>query len=115
MNIQDYKGVYVFVQQVDSQISGVSYELLGKARELADTLNTEVGAILLGSNVEKLADSLAEYGADSVIVVDSEELKEYRTEPYAHAITTIVEKYKPEIILCNAVFSSYCCFPSASW
>ena len=59
MNIQDYKGVYVFVQQVDSQISGVSYELLGKARELADTLNTEVGAILLGSNVEKLADSLA--------------------------------------------------------
>ena len=98
MNIQDYKGVYVFVQQVDSQISGVSYELLGKARELADTLNTEVGAILLGSNVEKLADSLAEYGADRVILVDSEELKEYRTEPYAHAITTIVEKYKPEIV-----------------
>jgi len=102
MNIQDYKGVYVFVQQVDSQISGVSYELLGKARELADTLNTEVGAILLGSNVEKLADSLAEYGADTVILVDSEELKEYRTEPYAHAITTIVEKYKPEIILYGA-------------
>ena len=42
MNLQDYQGVFVFVQQVDHKITGVSYELLGKGKELAADLGTEV-------------------------------------------------------------------------
>ncbi len=49
-----------------------------------------------------LADELAAYGADRVILVDDPELKEYRTEPYAHALASVVEKYKPEILLVGA-------------
>ena len=64
MNLQDYKGVYVFVQQVDNKITGVSFELIGKGKELADAMDTEVTAVLLGSKVEGLCDELAEYGAD---------------------------------------------------
>ena len=85
MNIQDYKGVFVFAQQVDNELNGVAFELLGKGKDLAKDLDTDVTAVLIGSDVKGLADQLAEYGADKVIVVDDPELKEYRTEPYAHA------------------------------
>ena len=102
MNLEEYKGVYVYAQQVDNEISGIAYELLGKAKELAAPLNTEVTAVLIGSDVKNLADSLAEYGADKVIVVDDPELKDYRTEPYAHALASVINKYKPEIMLVGA-------------
>jgi len=102
MSVQDYKGVFVFAQQVDNKITSVSYELIGKGKDLAADLGTEVTAVLVGSGVKGLADELAEYGADRVIVVDDPELKEYRTEPYAHALASVIEKYKPEIFLVGA-------------
>ncbi|MDE5891963.1 MAG: electron transfer flavoprotein subunit alpha/FixB family protein [Acetatifactor sp.] len=102
MNLEEYKGVYVFAQQVDNVISSIAYELLGKGKELAAALGTEVTAVLIGSDVKGLADSLAEYGADKVILVDDPELKEYRTEPYAHALASVINQYKPEIVLVGA-------------
>ena len=102
MNLAEYKGVFVFAQQVDNQLSGIALELVGKGKDLAKDLETEVTAVLVGSDVKGLADELAVYGADKVIVVDDPELKEYRTEPYAHAISSVIEKYKPEIFLVGA-------------
>ncbi len=102
MALEEYKGVFIFAQQVDNQISNIAFELLGKAKDLAADLQTEVTAVLVGSDVKGLADSLAEYGADRVIVVDDPELKEYRTEPYTHALTSVIEKYKPDIFLIGA-------------
>ena len=102
MNLEEYKGVYVFAEQVDNKLSGIAFELLGKAKDLAADLNAEVAAVLIGSDVKGLADELAAYGADKVIVVDDPELKEYRTEPYAHALASVIEKYKPEIMLVGA-------------
>ncbi|MDE5717232.1 MAG: electron transfer flavoprotein subunit alpha/FixB family protein [Lachnospiraceae bacterium] len=102
MNLEEYKGVYVFAQQVDNEISSIAFELLGKAKDLAKDLNTDVTAVLLGSGVKGLADQLAEYGADKVIVVDDPELKDYRTEPYAHALASVINQYKPEIMLVGA-------------
>ena len=102
MNLAEYKGVYVFAQQVDNEISSIAFELLGKAKELAAPLNTEVTAVLIGSDIKGLADQLAEYGADKVIVVDDPELKEYRTEPYAHALSSVINEFKPEIVLVGA-------------
>lgn len=102
MNLEEYKGVYVFAEQVDNKLSGIAFVLLGKAKDLAADLNAEVAAVLIGSDVKGLADELAAYGADKVIVVDDPELKEYRTEPYAHALASVIEKYKPEIMLVGA-------------
>ena len=102
MGLEEYKGVYVFAQQEDNELSGIAFELLGKAKELAKDLNTDVTAMLLGSDVKGLVDQLAEYGADKVIVVDDPELKNYRTEPYAHAVASIINEYKPEIVLVGA-------------
>ena len=102
-NTEAYKGVFVFAQQVDNQVSGIAYELLGKAKELAADLDTkEVTAVLIGSDVKGLVDDLAAYGADKVIVVDDKELKEYRTEPYAHALASVINEFKPEIVLVGA-------------
>lgn len=102
MSLQDYKGVYVFVQQVDGQINGVSYELIGKAKDLAADLGTDVTAILLGYKVEGLCDKLAEYGADKVVLVDDPVLETYTTEPYAQAVTAVIEQCKPEILMYGA-------------
>ena len=102
MNIAEYKGVFVFAQQVDNKLSGIALELVGKGKDLAKDLNTEVTAVLVGHEVKDLADELAAYGADKVILVDDPELKEYRTEPYAHALASVIEKYKPEIFLVGA-------------
>ena len=101
MNLEEYKGVFVFAQQVDNVVSGIAFELIGKGKELAKDLGTEVTAVLIGYEVKGLADELAAYGADRVIVVDDPELKEYRTEHYAHALCSVIEKYKPEIIRKN--------------
>ena len=101
-NLEAYKGVFVFAQQVDNVISNIAFELIGKGKELAKDLGVEVTAVLVGSDVKGLADQLAEYGADKVIVVDDPELTEYRTEPYTHAIASVIEEFKPEIFLIGA-------------
>ena len=101
-NLEAYKGVFVFAQQVDNVISNIAYELIGKGKELAKDLGVEVTAVLVGSDVKGLANQLAEYGADKVIVVDDPELKEYRTEPYTHAIASVIKEFKPEIFLIGA-------------
>ncbi|MDD3185793.1 MAG: electron transfer flavoprotein subunit alpha/FixB family protein [Anaerostipes sp.] len=102
MGLEEYKGVYVYAQQVDNQLEKIAFELLGKANDLAADLDTDVTAVLVGSDVKGLADELAAYGADKVIVVDDPELKEYRTEPYTHALASVINEYKPEIMLVGA-------------
>ncbi|MBQ1291568.1 MAG: electron transfer flavoprotein subunit alpha/FixB family protein [Lachnospiraceae bacterium] len=103
MALEDYKGVFIFAQQVDNEISNIALELLGKARDLANDLDEKtVTAVLIGSDVKGLTDKLAAYGADRVIVVDDPELKDYRTEPYAHALASVVKEFKPEILLVGA-------------
>ncbi len=102
MALEEYKGVYVFAQQVDNQLSSIAFELIGKGKDLAKDLGTEVTAILAGYQVAGLADELAAYGADKVIVIDDPELKDYRTEPYAHAVASVIKEFKPDIVLVGA-------------
>lgn len=102
MGLEEYKGVYVYAQQVDNKLSNISFELIGEGKRLAKDLNTDVTAVLVGSGIKDLADELAAYGADKVIVVDDPELKDYRTEPYAHALASVINEYKPDIMLVGA-------------
>lgn len=98
-----YKGIWIFAQQNDGIIDPVSFELLGKARELAKTLNERVCAILLGhNNIKDMAKELIEYGADKVYIFDHPNLQNYLTEPYAENISDLIEKNKPNIFLLGA-------------
>ena len=101
-DLSQYKGVWVFAEQRDSEINSVAFELLGKARQLAQDLNTYVGAILIGHNIEAKASELVSRGADKVFVADKEHLKDYIAENYSAVIVKLIEKYKPEIVLAGA-------------
>lgn len=97
-----YSGVFTFAEQVDGVLTNVSYELIGKARDLAKDLDTVVTAVLLGESVADLTHELIAAGADRVLVVDKPELALYRTEPYTQALAFVVEEYRPEILLIGA-------------
>ncbi|MDD3296877.1 MAG: electron transfer flavoprotein subunit alpha [Candidatus Omnitrophica bacterium] len=101
-DVSSYKGVWVFAEQRQGVIASVVFELLAKARELAADLNTYVGAVLLGQNIEPAAKELIQRGADKVYLIDSACLSHYTAENYTKAITGLVGKYKPEIILAGA-------------
>jgi len=100
--MQNYKGIFVFVEQVDHVIHKVSFELIGKGKELAKTLDTQVTAVLLGSETGNLVEELVSFGADAVITVDDPALATYMTEPYTKAMTAVIEQYRPEIVLVGA-------------
>ena len=97
MGLEEYRGVYVFAQQVDNELSGIAFELLGKAKDLAKDLDTDVTAVLVGSDVKGLVDDLAKYGADKVIVVDDPELKEYKPEIMLVGATAIGRDLGPRV------------------
>ena len=96
------KNVYVVAEQRDGKVMKVSYELIGKARDLADALEQDVVAVLMGSDIAEAAGELAKAGADKVIYVDDAMLAEYVTEPYAKALTAVIKANDPEIVLFGA-------------
>lgn len=102
MDKSQYKNVFVFCEQREGKLQNVALELLGKAHDLAQDLNQEVYAMLLGHNVKGLAGDLIAHGADKVLVVDDECLATYTTEPYAQAIYQIICEQKPSIVLIGA-------------
>ena len=102
VDLKNYKGVWVFCEQKKGTVQSVSYELLGKARDLAAKLNTQVGAVLLGYKMNEQANELIWHGADNVYLVDAAELVNYQDEPYTNVLVKLIQKYKPEIVLCGA-------------
>ena len=94
--------VWVFAEQEDGKLSEVPFELLGKARELADKLGVKVGAALLGSGVEGLAQKLFEGGADVVHLIDDPALKVFRNKAYRHAMVELVKETNPQIVIFGA-------------
>ncbi|MED3552407.1 electron transfer flavoprotein subunit alpha/FixB family protein [Cytobacillus praedii] len=100
--IEEYRGVWVFIEQNDGEIEGVSLELLGAGRKLADKLEVTLSGVLLGHDVKALCPEIIAYGADEVYVVDHPIMKDYRTESYMKGIMLLAEKYKPEIFLYGA-------------
>nr|WP_330374582.1 electron transfer flavoprotein subunit alpha/FixB family protein [Clostridioides difficile] len=76
--------------------------MTGKATEIAKDYDTKVSALLLGSKVEGLIDTLAHYGADEVIVVDDEALAVYTTEPYTKAAYEAIKAADPIVVLFGA-------------
>lgn len=96
------KNVYVFAEQRDGNIQKVAYELVGKARELADTLNEKVYAVLVGQDMKDKAGSLVAAGADGVVLVQDEMLAEYTTEAYTKAVVAVIKEKEPEIFLIGA-------------
>lgn len=95
----EQKSIWVFIEHTDGEIADVSLELVGKARELADTLGYDVTGLLCGYGVGAMAGDVIAHGADRVLLADHEELALYRTLPYARVAITEARARKPEIFL----------------
>ena len=89
-----YSGVWVYSEKKDLMV-----EMMGKGSELAGKLQAQLSAVLLGHEVKGLANELMGYGADKVYLVDNPGLKSLSTEPRLTALTSLVARHKPEIIL----------------
>lgn len=96
------KGIWVFAEQTNGIQNSCTYELLGKALELKETLQEEITAILLGSNVDSLTNALIQHHADKVIVVDDTKLAQYKPRVYANVLENLCKKYEPSIFLFGA-------------
>ena len=97
-----WNGVCVYVDHHEGNIHRVTYELIGKARELASVIGHEVYALMIGSGIESAAEKLLHYGVDKVFVYDDPALLDFRVEPYTAAFYDFVEKVKPSSILVGA-------------
>lgn len=102
MNLEDYKGIWVYIEENDGQVAGVSLELLGAGRNLADKRGVELAGVLMGHNLKSLANTLYEHGADKVYIIDDPILENYRSETFREGFVKLVNKYKPEIVLYGA-------------
>lgn len=102
VDVNAWRGVWVFVEQYKGKPARVSFELLGKGRELADKLEVPLTALVLGSGVEALAKDAIASGADRALLADDPKLAEYTTELYAKIIADAALAEKPEILLVGA-------------
>jgi len=101
-HLSTYRGVWVFVEQTEGEAHKVSWELLGKGRELATALDVELAALVIGAGVEHLCREAFAYGADKAYIIDAPVFRYYRTETYLKGVCHLVATYQPEIILMGA-------------
>jgi len=99
----DYKGdIWVYAEQEGGEINPASFELLGKATELASPLNEKVGAVIVGKDIKKLSKELITYGADKVYIAEHALLENFLPVPYTKAVSELIEKYRPQMMLFSA-------------
>lgn len=97
-----WKGIAVYVDHIDGVIHPVTYELIGKARELASKINHPVYAVMIGSKIAEQCQELLHYSVDKVFAYDNEQLGRFTIEPYTAVLEDFVQKQKPTAILMGA-------------
>jgi len=96
--------VWVFIEQRDGKPADVSLELLSKGRKLAESLNGELQAVLIGHDMQALAAETFRYGVTDVLLADHPDLNHYNTLPYSRIMSELVDRYQPRIVLFGGTF-----------
>lgn len=96
---KQWKGIAVYADHFKGNIHGVTFELIGKAREMAQKANFEVYALICGHDIKNSARSLLSWGVDKVFCYDYKELEFFKVEPYANVFCNFVSKVKPSVVL----------------
>ncbi len=100
--LTDHRGVAVFIEVMENEGARVSWELVGKARELAHSVDARVLGLLVGSGVESIAADAVAYGCDEVHVIDHPRLSKYLSAPFGKALSDLCEAIRPDILLMGA-------------
>jgi len=101
-DLGNYNGVWVFGEQRDGHVAPVVFELINIGRDLADARKSELAVVILGSDLTKAVEDLAEYPVDKVYVYEAPELEVYDAERYCRVLTDVTRELKPEIFLAGA-------------
>ncbi|MCL6459760.1 MAG: 4Fe-4S binding protein, partial [Gorillibacterium sp.] len=109
-----WSGVWVIIEYTNGKVAPVGWELLGEGRKLANAIGCGLCGVITGHMVDSVIPEAFAYGAEKVYVIDHPVLNDYRTEPYAEAITSLVRNYQPEIILMGATSMGRDVFPAVA-
>lgn len=101
-DLSDYKGIWVFAEQRYGKLKQVSLELTSKAKELAGELQVPVTAVVLGNSAKDLSKELIAHGADIVMIMEADWLKDFNDHVYGEIMVDLIKSYKPEIVLIGA-------------
>ena len=96
------QGIFVITEQHDGAFRKVTFETVSEGRRLADGLNTDLTAVVMGSGVENITGELEKYGADKILVADDPILAEYTTDAYTNVLANIIKPLDPELIIIGA-------------
>ncbi len=96
------QGIFVITEQQDGAFRKVTFEAVSEGRRLADGLNTDLTAVVMGSGVENITGELEKYGADKILVADDPVLAEYTTDAYTNVLANIIKPLDPELIIIGA-------------
>ena len=104
VDLSAYKHIWVFAEQRQGKIQNVALELLGEGKKLAKDISddTQICAVLIGNNIDHLAQECFEYGAEKVYMVQDPLLENYTTDGYTKVMKQLIDEYKPEIVLYGA-------------
>ena len=105
MSFEEYKDVWVFIENFKGDPKDVGFELLGQGRILANGLKQNLCAVVIGKDVDKSIECSKAYGADKIYVVQGDEYENYFSEAYGKAFLELCEKYKPNTILVGATIN----------
>ncbi|MDW7673376.1 MAG: electron transfer flavoprotein subunit alpha/FixB family protein [Bacillota bacterium] len=92
-------GIMIVAEYIGDKVRGTSFELVSEGKKIADAIGEEVIAVLFGNGLDPLAASLAQYGADKVLLVESDKLAAYTTGAFSKALTEVVKEVDPNIVL----------------
>lgn len=96
------KNLWVFMETDEGKAKNVGYELLNPGRAMADKLGEALVAVVMGENVRSVAQEAIAYGADQVLLVEGAEYRNYNTDAAAYAMTELIGRYDPAIVLYGA-------------
>lgn len=96
------QGIFIVTEQRDGAFRKISYEAVSEGRRLADLLNTNLTAAVLGTDIETMSGEIGKYGADKILVVDDPGLSDYTTEAYTTVLTDLIKEQDPELIIIGA-------------
>ena len=95
----EYHGVMIYGEVIEGNLATISTEILGCGRKLADELEEELSAVLVGSGASDKAKDAIAFGADKVYVVDDPLLQDYQTDSYLSAVEKVVKQVMPQILI----------------
>jgi electron transfer flavoprotein alpha subunit len=101
-DLSQFKGIWVIAEHYKNKIHNVSFQLLGKGRELSDILGVKLTFVILGHNFDDRLVEISQYGMDEIIYVKSPILKHYYSDLYVKSLSELINEHKPEIILIGA-------------